>query len=350
MLFDKNTFNLRKIRNRFRLARDYKKGNTRTSGYPVELALEITNKCNLACIMCPRVNMNRPAGLMDFDLFKAIIDQVKDYMELVYFSGGVGEPTLHPRLFDMLKYCRKSGVRVGISTNASLLDVRMTDCLLQNPSDIILFSLDGATKETHERIRVGSKFEKTIGNVEYFLKEKEKRRLRLPYTVVQMVYMPENQGEADLFRKRWKKYKSVDDIRMKKFLYLQGANRYPDAISDVKKSDRLSCILPWRQLSISWDGKLAICCRDFEYTEEIGSLKDHSIQELWNSENMQSFRKLLSSGEKDKIKTCKNCGGIAANIFLRTASIIFDDLTIRKLLPIAEKFASKTGIKAIDYE
>ena len=350
MLFDKNTFNPYKIRNRFRLAWDYKKGNAKTSGYPVELALEITNKCNLSCIMCPRVNMNRPPGLMNFDLFKSIIDQVKDYMELVYFSGGVGEPTLHPRLFDMLRYCRESGVRVGISTNASLLDAKMSDRLLQSPSDIILFSLDGATKKTHEKIRVGSKFEKTMANVEYFLKEKEKRGLKLPYTVVQMVYMPENQGEADLFRKRWKRYKSVDDIRMKKFLYLQGADHYPEAASDAKRSDRLSCILPWRQLSISWDGKLAICCRDFEYVEEIGSLEDHSMRELWNSENMQRFRRLLSAGEKDKIGTCRNCGGIAANIFLRTASTVFDDLTIRKLLPVAEKFASKTGIKVIDYE
>ena len=300
--------------------------------------------------MCPRTNMKRPVGLMDFDLFKNIIDQVKGYIELVYFSGGVGEPTLHPRLFDMLKYCRDSNVRVGISTNASLLEPKMTDMLLENPSDIILFSLDGATKETHEKIRVGSKFEKTMANVEYFLKEKERRKAMLPHTVLQMVYMPENQAEADLFRKRWKDYKGVNDIRMKKFLYLQGAEHRPEAYKDIERSNSLSCMLPWRQLSIAWDGKLAICCRDFEYIEEIGDIKDSSISELWNSSSMQRYRKLLATGNKNEIEVCRNCGGIPANLLVRTASIIFDDLTIRKLLPIAEKLALKMGLKLIDYE
>lgn len=349
MLFDKNMFKPSKIKNRFRLVKGYKKGKAKIAAYPVELVLEITNKCNLACVMCPRVNMKRPVGVMDLGLFKNIIDQVKDYIELVYISGGLGEPTIHPKLFDMVKYCRDSNVRVGISTNATLLDAEMTRMLLEIRPDTITLCLDGATKETHEKIRVGSKFEKTMANVEYFLREKYAKRAKNPYAIVQMIYMPQNQAETGLFMKKWQKYKGVDNIRMKKFLHFQGAEYYPETDSRIGKSVCLSCILPWRQLSISWEGKLAICCIDFGYKEEVGNVNTLSISELWNSATMQRYRELLSSGNKNQIELCRNCPGISTSALVRIGCIMFDDLTMRKFLPAAEKLVLKAGIKLADY-
>ncbi len=350
MRLDKNTFKLSKIKNRARLTKAYKKGKTKTLAYPVELILEITNQCNLSCIMCPRSNTKRPIGMMGFDLFRNIIDQVKDYIELAYLSGGMGEPLMHPGIFDMIAYCRDSGIRVGVSTNATLLDSTIIQKLLKFPPDLMLFSLDGATKETHERIRVGSCFEKTMANVEGFLIEKEALKSSLPYAIAQMVYMPENQAEMDLFKKRWSKYKSLNDIRMKKFLHLPGAKYYPEEDSSPKKPGRCLCILPWRQISISWEGKVTICCLDYEYREEIGNVNNKPILELWNSEKMQYYRELLSSGNKNKIEVCKKCTGITTTSFLtRWASIVFDNLTIKKLLPIAEKLALKFKIKMVDY-
>ena len=72
---------------------------------------------------------------------------------------------MHPDLHDMIEYCLRNDVRVGVSTNVTLLTAKTTDLILKNPPDILLLSLDGATKETVERIRVGSKFEKTMEKV-----------------------------------------------------------------------------------------------------------------------------------------------------------------------------------------
>ncbi len=348
---DINTLKPSNIKNRFQIARSYNSGLVTNTASPVELILEITNNCNLECIMCPRVNMKRPVGSMDIELFKSIIDQIKNHIELVYLSGGLGEPTMHRKLKEMIEYAKKQNVRIGISTNATLLSEKIANDILEAKPDILLLSLDGATKETHEKIRVGSKFEKTMANVEKFLELKANKKANLPYTVVQMVYMPENQSEADAFKNKWKKFKSVNDIRMKKFLHLQGANYFPDSNGEIKMTPKEpSCVLPWRQLSISWDGKLSICCRDLEFTTIIGELKANTISELWNSEKMKEFRKKLSSGKKNEIPICKGCAGVQTNAFTQTGSILFDDLTIRKLLPIAEKIALKTGLKITDYE
>ncbi len=349
MLIDRNTFIPSKIRNRYEIIKSFRRGQSKIRAFPNELNLEITNNCNLACIMCPRPNMKRRVGSMEYDLFKRIIDQVREHVDLVYIAGGLGEPTLHKRLGEMITYARVAGVRVGLSTNATLLNPGICQAIFDARPDLILLSLDGATKEIHEKIRVGSNFEETMSKVEYFLKEKHLKNLKQLYTIVQMIYMSENKIEMDSFRKRWLSYKGINEIRMKKYIHLQGASEYPENNSAVIKNQYKSCILPWRQISISWDGKAAICCRDLDYTEQIGDAAVHSIPEIWNSEKMVNYRKLIATGNKKKISICKNCPGIPTNFATRTGAVLFDSLTIRKILPAMEKVVLWTGIKALDY-
>lgn len=293
--------------------------------------------------------MKRRVGSMECDLFRRIIDQVKGYVDLVYIAGGLGEPTLHKRLEEMITYARVAGVRVGLSTNATLLNPEICQAIFDARPDLILLSLDGATKEIHEKIRVGSDFEETMSKVGYFLREKHLKNLKQIYTIVQMIYMSENKIEMDSFRKKWSSYKGINEIRMKKYIHLQGASEYPENNSAVIRNQYKSCILPWRQISISWDGKVSICCRDLDYTEQIGDAAIHSISEIWNSEKMVNYRKMLATGNKKKIAICKNCPGISTNFATRTGAIMFDSLTIRKILPVMEKVVLWTGIKALDY-
>ncbi len=349
MLIDKNTFIPSKIKNRYEIVKSFSSGQTKIKALPNELILEITNNCNLACIMCPRPNMERYVGSMEFDLFKKIIDQAKEYVDLLYIAGGLGEPTMHKKLEEMIAYARIAGVRVGISTNATLLNPKICQTIFSAKPDLILLSLDGASKEIHEKIRVGSDFEETMSMLEYFLREKQRKNIKQIYTIVQMIYMSENQIEKDRFRMKWYRYKGINEIRMKKFIRLQGASDYPENISEITENQYKSCILPWRQLSISWDGKVAICCRDLNYTEQIGDVSVQSISEIWNSYKMISYRKMIASGSKRKISICKNCTGIPANFAIKVGVILFDNLTIRKILPLMEKIVLRTGMKALDY-
>lgn len=345
MKIDKNTFNLKKFKNRYRGIRSYNKKESLHPGHPVEVILEITNHCNLACIMCPRLNMKRSTGYMEIDLFKSIIDQIKDYAELVYLSGGLGDPMLHPKYPEMVNYSHENDVRIGMSTNAAMFTKRHINTLLDIQPDILLLSLDGATKKTHESIRVGSKFERTMKMVEEFLIEKDRRGVKKPRVVCQMVYMPENQHEADQFKNKWNSFAAVDDTRLKKFLHLEGANYGP---KDAYDHSKLSCILPWRQLSISYDGTVGICCRDYDSMDPIGNVKNDSIKEIWNSEKMMLYRDYLANQQKSKIEICKNCSTTKTNPVTRFGAVILDSYSIRKILPTLEKLVQKTGIP-LDY-
>jgi hypothetical protein len=189
-----------------------------------------------------------------------------------------------------------------------------------------------------------------MNNAEMFLLEKERMKCALPYTTVQMVYMPVNQKETEQFKEKWRRYKSVDEVRLKKYLHLQGADIFPDKESTRKRKLNHSCILPWRQMSISWEGILSLCCRDYYFSEVIGNTNNMSIRDLLNSDKMLHYRRLLASGNKNGIALCQNCAGFYPNLLAQIASAIFDGLTIRKLLPLSEKLALKFGIKLADYD
>lgn len=349
MLIDKNTFNVSKFINRYKGARAFAAGKKAHPGLPVECIVEITNQCNLSCIMCPRAGMKRPVGFMSLRTFQNIIDQVKEYIEIVYIAGGLGEPLLHPEIGDMIRYSRKNNVRVGVSTNATVLNPAMAKIILDAQPDLLLLSLDAATKELHEKIRAGSNFERTMLNVENFLLEKSRRKMSCPFTIAQMVYMPENESEKSVFYAKWKPFKSLNDIRLKKFLHLQGAQRIPSVDSKFKSPVGSSCILPWRQVSIAWDGSLSLCCRDLDFKYPLGTVQSTTIEKFWNCENLMQYRHLLASGRKQEIPLCIGCETIKISALTCLGCILIDDFSIRKILPIIEKVFIKTKLSASDY-
>ena len=130
-------------------------------GRPYTLTIEPTNRCNLKCPECPSGNgdMVRPLGLMDFDRFRAIVDQVHGevfYLQL-FFQG---EPFINNRLVDMISHARSKRMYVSISTNAHFLRREVVDALLEAGLDRLIVSLDGLTQEVYEEYRVGGSLAK----------------------------------------------------------------------------------------------------------------------------------------------------------------------------------------------
>src|SRR6185295_19669620 len=101
--------------NRSRLIFEYLSGRTSLKSRPMHLTLESTNKCNLACPMCNRELDPLPRGNMPLGLFKRIIDQSRNTLEFIW-PFGEGEPLLNESIFDMIRYARRAGVRVELST------------------------------------------------------------------------------------------------------------------------------------------------------------------------------------------------------------------------------------------
>src|SRR5262245_34542529 len=184
-----------KFRNRVSIAASYFRHKTVLSGGPIEITLESTAKCNLYCPMCPRHIYTFDNENMDLELYRKIVQDCKEYVEFIW-PYGIGEPMIHPKIFEMIRITREAGIQTGMSTNATLLDDHRADMLLDSGLDYVIFAFDGATKATYEKYRVGGTFEKTRDNILAFLSKKLARKSPI-YVVLQMVLLKENIPEID---------------------------------------------------------------------------------------------------------------------------------------------------------
>ncbi len=116
-------------------------------GYPMVFEIESTNACAMDCKMCPRRNMKREIGVMDVNLFKKIVNQLKGYTREIFLHH-FGDPLLHPKLFEMIDYAHKKGVKTKISTNPISMKPEINDKILKSKLDYFHISLDGMNKKT----------------------------------------------------------------------------------------------------------------------------------------------------------------------------------------------------------
>ncbi len=273
-------------------------------GAPMSLGIEVTNACNLKCIMCHRQVMTRKVGFMDFELFKECARQGIEMGVKMIIPFNYGEALLHPRLTDMVEYIksRSRETIVKINTNGMLLTKDYALNLIRAGIDEITFSLEGCTKESHEKIAVGSDYETILANLMNVIdqkKEHEKPKIR-----VCMVRMEETDPEMKKFIKRWRPI--VDSIT------IHDMNTGYGTLKDrrVRKNPlkrKVPCRELWSKLQVLWDGRITVCCIDYDGRLKIGNVEKDSLRDLWFSPRMIEMREIHRLREFDKIPVCNKC-------------------------------------------
>ena len=332
-----------KLRNRLTIAAHYFRRKAVLSGGPIEISLESTAKCNLYCPMCPRHIYTFDNENMDLELYRKIVQDCKQYVEFIW-PYGIGEPMIHPNIFEMIRLTREAGIRTGMSTNATLLDDRRADLLLDSGLDYVILAFDGATKETYEKYRVGAVFEKTRENILNFLRRKLDRKSPI-YVVLQMVLLKENVHEIDAYRKLWS-IPGVDEVRFKRDeVQIDGTK-----IADVEfKSQRgHPCHLLWRgPMYVRYDGLAYPCCYMWE-EPPVGDLKKQSLMEVWNSEAMVRLREAHLKGDLSDYPVCQTCQAARPSPVAFYGSLMLNSLAVRKAVPAMEKLARFYNIGVLE--
>ncbi len=268
--------------------------------FPDRVYIESTNVCNLDCIMCPTgLHIDtRPKGYIDWDLYTAIVDEIAPFAEAVVLHSW-GEPLLHKRIIDMIRYAKERGLWVETSTNAMLLDEKRSREIIDAGLDRIFLSMDGLTKETYEKVRVGGTFERVLGNIERFLELKDE--LGSPIEAdIQIVRLSETDSEVEEFVRRWSK--SYADVINIKELDTWGGQI--DEVSDLAveasgndpNAVRKPCPNLWYHCHIHWDGVLVSCSRDYDAVTPLGNVKNGGVLKTWHGARMQKMRRWHSEG------------------------------------------------------
>jgi len=146
---------------------------------PRQVQLEVTNRCNLDCPMCPREVMDIELEHMDWDVFQRVIDRLHGDEDITL--TGWGEPFLHPRIFDMIAHCKQRGHSVRLTSNGLFPPGDLPQKIIESGLDALTFSVDSVGGEVEQ----GHVSHKALTNIELLpqLRTGKKPFLRLQATL-----------------------------------------------------------------------------------------------------------------------------------------------------------------------
>ncbi len=322
---------------------------------PKFLQVEPVGQCNLRCRMCP-IQFRRdgppwgPPALMPFEAFRRLLDQFPDLEEL--HLQGLGEPLIHPRFFDMVRYATGRGIRVSTNSNLTLLTApRARECVASG-LEWLHVSIDGATPETYEQIRVWSNFELVLRNLRRLLEARRVAASPLPRVRLITVIMRRNLDELpDLVKLAGELGVDAMFVQhlchdfgestlpahyrpMREFIdeqTLLGENReHVQAIfakaRDLARDESIDlrlpslrpkvhapgtpgpqrCDWPWRGSYVSYDGSAMPCCMIATPDRtNFGNVVQSGVSAVWNGTSAQAFRARLASDEPPEV--CQSC-------------------------------------------
>lgn len=190
----------------------------------------MTSRCNLKCQHC-YINAEEDALASELTTGQAkrfLEDLAQMGVPLVLFSGG--EPFLRHDFDELLIYARSIGLRVGISTNGTLIDKERAQFLADNGVSYVGVSLDAATNTTHDKFRgVTGAFERALTGLRYCREVGLKTGIRITVTKENYQDVPEL-------------FKIVKGLEVPRFClyYLVPTGRGKDLVeSDLDHDERL---------------------------------------------------------------------------------------------------------------
>ncbi len=315
--------------------------------------MELTNVCDFNCVFCPKSVMTRPYGYMDTDLAMRTLTELREngICEKVTFHV-MGEPTLHPRFFDILAHARDVGMKVGLTTNGGRLGGETGSRLL----DFGLHQLDISLQTPDERsfsLRKAGRLtfgEYVSGILGFFARYHE----RWPETVIKLRFMntrfkkrsmAEKTGMGDVisttdelrdtFRKwagriydltgasreaRERALRSLDSLVSYKWNVVEiSPNVFFETYvledwghafdrEGVRDAWAGYCFGMRDHFSILHNGDVALCCIDYDGKTRMGNLNEASLKEILSSEELGRIIKGFE-GYRVLHPYCKKCLG-----------------------------------------
>lgn len=307
-------------------------GKTILQSYPRRIVLELTNACNLNCVMCGRNAADFKPTMFDMDVFRSL-EPLMDTVEEVTLMGW-GEPTVHPHFIEMLKIINQHSARKYFCTNGMNLG-KIKQAIFDYNVDVFAVSLDGATDETNSRIRRGSKINQIVTDLKDIVRIKKERGLQYPWINFVFCAMKSNIRELpDLVR-------LAADIGIEevKVVYLTVFNealreeslwgqddlvhevfseaikvgeelgivlKLPHYVGEDEAGDKFhkDCFVVWRDFFLGSDGYVRPCMSTpvqfFAYD------KDKDFMKSWNSSPYQEYRAAVNHQEKMD-GPCRRC-------------------------------------------
>ena len=268
--------------------------------------VEIINTCNMKCSFCH--GTKRDARMMSLGEFARVIGNLKGITEYLYLHV-LGEPLTHPMLPTFIEYATKSGFKVAITTNGTLLP-KLGEALILSGTYKVNISLHSFEKYGSQEAQ-----KNYVSNCIAFADEASKRGvlcvLRLWNKVAEKNSIEEKLNEYTSallhqhFGNEWTF--GARGARIRDKLHLEYGERFewPDK-NHENLGERVFCHGLSDHFGILCDGTVIPCCLDADASIPLGNIFEQDIRSILSSDRVSNIK----DGFSKKIaveELCRRC-------------------------------------------
>lgn len=309
----------------------------RVSTFPVALDLEVTSRCPLACVHCPRTHRDElgvdfPVQDADYERLLDLVLRLRGVRRINF--QGLGESLQFSRLFELIGECRRLGYYTAFSTSAAVVTSRILEGFRCSPPHLLTFSCDTVEARLDEGVRENLSLDRFRQNVRKIV-EAVRGAGAGTELLMHTCLVGENHTQlADIVRFAAELGIPSLDISELNLSYLEHvrdrvlpADR-EEALASVERarglgdelgvrvaftpqrelpeSERRGCSYLWQHPYVTADGGLTPCCaRPFSVDDRVGDAFARPFEEIWNGPEMQRLRRMHTRGETPEL--CRGC-------------------------------------------
>lgn len=277
---------------------------------PDHVQIQTVTGCNADCIFCPNRKTERPIALgrrMDEALYRSVVDQCLELGVRRYTLYLMNEPMLDRELPQRVAYISRRIRKpqyTKTTSHGGLLTARMAQGLLDSGLDKLKLSVHSLNPERYWKI-MRLRLDRTLRNIDRFLELKARGGYRRPKLEIVVVDSVHNHAEIPDIQKYWGE-------REIKLIIEPVENRADhDLIRAAAVGVRRLLPFTWcrrltEQLYVLYDGRVLMCCADWEQRAVLGDLKNSSLQDIWRGERYAELRRRFVDGDLQGT-LCEGC-------------------------------------------
>ena len=309
--------------------------------YPLNVLVEVVNKCNLECIMCLSSHRKGDTKVISNETISKLLTEFKENNLPALMFGAGDEPLMFSDIDQMWKEANLSGIMdIFIFTNGTLLNEDMCKKILEHEVSRVYISLDAATEETYQKIRLTNKkineevtgnqklkiineeqnsLQSIENNIKKLIEMRDARNLELPQIRVSYTVQYKNKHEINMFKEKWEnvvdfiEFQETQNIQFDKLATLSETERWKRRQPMYKKNYKKDCKAPFHSATVWADGSVIPCCTFQGKNLTLGNINGipelgipaQSIKELWNGEKINELREQFRTGELNIV--CQSC-------------------------------------------
>ena len=264
-----------------------------------KIYIEITNRCNLNCSFCSKVE--KPLRTMAIDEFRVILEKVKDYTDTIYLHVK-GEPLLHPNLVEFLTMAEEYDLKVNITTNGTLFPSVVDKIKDYKSLKKINFSLHSENNNSNYLENIFENVEKLSNTtIVYRLwtltnKKLDEKSTRIVEKLAKYYNLSPEMVE---------KIKNENNVKISDAIYVDKDNEFVwPAITNHKSCG--FCYALKTHIAILVDGTVVPCCLDSNGQIDLGNIYKDNLEDIINSARYKNLQKSFQD-RKPCEKLCQSC-------------------------------------------